>query len=53
MSLLLVVDHTKEGNKAIFRLANLQIMTQLQNARQGPSAIAASSSWLVTPAAPQ
>jgi hypothetical protein len=35
MSLLLVVDHIKEGNKLDFSLANLQIATQLQNSQKG------------------
>jgi len=35
MSLLLVVDHIKEGDKTNFSLANLQIATQLQNVQKG------------------
>jgi len=32
MSLLLIVDHIAEGDKANFRIANLQFVSQLQNA---------------------
>jgi hypothetical protein len=35
MSLLLVVDHIQEGEKGNFRLNNLQIVTQMQNAQKG------------------
>ena len=31
MSLLLVVDHIAEGDKANFRAVNLQIASQMQN----------------------
>jgi hypothetical protein len=34
MSLLLVVDHIVEGDKTDFRLDNLQIATQMQNAQK-------------------